>query len=321
MVDSGLEPNEHIDRRSFFKRWIGAISLAHLGALASISSFALTVYREIRNHTDPHIQTLDVLEDLFVDWGRYTLLPGSANVDFRAEVHPDIIQACRAIEPLWRRPGRPVEYRSAEQLHPATKSDSLFLIGGPVSNAWAQEWQGYTRDSDGYLHRTHPPSLDLRWYFKYALAEPKWSGPLRYVDGILKPSWPQAIVDTSSGDLIRPSTMGPSRMLPNLPLPVKMLRTDWMVMSYLPNTLDTSSNTDIIDISDFHGQGDKALGLLHNPPRLNQLLREVRASGATRYFQALFEIPVKHDEDPRSPAPSSRPQRIVLRGVHPIRHA
>jgi hypothetical protein len=173
------------------------------------------------------------------------------------------------------------------------RGDPLILIGGPVSNSLAREWQGYGRSpSTGYVEDVLRRRPQLRWRFRYNLCEDKKAGPARFVDGKLHRSWPQAIedFDKPGAGLRKAVTVGEDHWLVS----------DWLVLSFVRNTLSVGSGASIIDSSDLHGQGNMAFAQLMNDPwRLDELEKKLESRGIPHggHFQALYRVDVVHKSE------------------------
>jgi hypothetical protein len=233
----------------------------------------------------------DWLRQLFGEWTYYEAAPGKDHRDYNQQriIHPDILAPFRSMLRLWDRQGHQLIPTKEEQLPEINPEESLVLIGGPVSNVYARQWQGYSQSPSTGIFQFTDPSVRRRWRFEYDLNESKDQGPTRFIDGKLHRAWPQAIADQQEGCLIRPKVQGADRLLAE----------DWLLLSFVPNVFAPGRGSTIVDASDLHGQGNKAFGQLVNDiDRLHELVLLIKSRNIRpgEYFQALYRVDVAHDD-------------------------
>ncbi len=224
----------------------------------------------------------DWLQALFGPWQQYSAVPGTDHKDFASRsgttaIHPDIREAYNGILPLWEGAGRSLQPVAEENLPTYVLTDPIILIGGPVSNTLSRQWQDYRRsEKTGLVERVRGRRTRRRWRFAYTLNSPTSEGPARYVNGSLHRSSPAAIED-----LRRPKTPALFAVKAGRD---RMLLSDYLVLSFVKNTLRSGSGASIIDVSDLHGQGNKAFArLVNDPDRLSELINQLRARAKITY--------------------------------------
>jgi hypothetical protein len=240
----------------------------------------------------PSANPVDWFNLLFGNWDHYSVVPGRHHKDYISKrvIHPDIkAGADSIITPLSH--NTTILVPTSEDNMPRTQlSDPLILIGGPFSNYCTRRWQGYHSPKSGILKYKQPPgSLSLRWHFDYNVPQAPGEGPARFVDGELHRSRLYTVIDNKFSQHVRPSKFGVDYML----------TTDWLIVSFIPNTLNPTGNNSIVDASDLHGQGNKAFGMLLNDAfRLEELVERLKHKNIRpgRHFQALYNIVVEHKD-------------------------
>lgn len=234
----------------------------------------------------------DVAE-LFPSWHESWLVPGSHHP--KQGLHPDVEQAANNLLPLFPKL-HDARRLALDELPNPNFSDDLLLIGGPVSSALSMHVHGHrfhgTKISERPVRNTQ-----LRWQFHYPsakAADPKF---LRYMNETLRPTMVKGIVDTkASGELAMPFY---SRIDHD-----QRITSDYLLITVVRNRFaKISSGSTIIDIADLHGQGDKAFASIMDSSSARRELAS--ALKGKKYFQALYEVRVKHDDSTRRTFPGA----------------
>ena len=235
------------------------------------------------------------LQDLFPMWETVQVVPGTHHPVFG--YHHDVQMALENLVPLVPR-SHPVVTARLKDLRPANKAGNLVLIGGPITNDISLRIHGYEFDKNMKISIKPVGNTGLRWLFYYPFKRPDDPSFSRYDEGMLRETMPKAIMDQrASGMLAAPRFSG-------VDYSTGMITSDFLLVTVIPNTLlRSSTGSSIIDIADLHGQGDKVFAeLLRDNDRRRELHESV---GRQRYFQALYEVPVTHDESTRETTPGS----------------
>ena len=284
-------------RRVFIQGLLAKVGIAAAGGALAVEgirfldSFSTSPYFTPQGSSTR--DTLDWAADLFGDVRYSMALPGRANVDFGGgEIHPDILRPYEELAGLLHRSGIDMVPVAIDRLPTATLDEQLLLIGGPVSNAVARAWQGYRQNPESKIYEFVGSPVSRRWRFEYALDRATAPKPMRFVAGILKESWPQAIWDERSPGSLQFAALDHSTGL---------LVEDKLLLTFAPNPF-SKSGTMMLDVSDLHGQGNEAfVQLLSNKNRLQALTDELHRQNIPlgTPFQALYSVFVEHDHDAR----------------------
>lgn len=235
--------------------------------------------------------SLDWARNFFGELRHYSALPGRANLDTRpGGIHPDILRPFNGLANVLADQGTEFKAVSLDELPDAALDSQLLLIGGPVSNAIARKWQGYTRNPKTSIYEFTGSKVPRRWRFEYKLNPEVAPRPKRFVDNILKESWPQAVWDERTSQFLfaRIDQDG-------------LLVEDRLLLTFAPNPY-SRTGADILDVSDLHGQGNESFAeLLASKLRLQALSHALDEANVRpgEHFQALYRVFVKNDTDKR----------------------
>lgn len=230
-------------------------------------------------------QRLVEIEDLFPWWPDVQVVPGSHHPVYG--YHSDVRIALEQLTPLLR-VTKPLLVRELNELPSSDLARDLLLIGGPVANAISLKVHGY-QYSGKKISVDRVEDTGLRWSFHYPYKtddDPSYS---RYVDGRLEPKMPKALVDHhASAPLAQP------RYCP-IDSHTGRIRGDYLLVTVVPNKLTSySTGSTIIDVADLQGQGDKVFPILLDDSHRGELAGAVKGKS---YYQALYEVAVKHDDE------------------------
>jgi hypothetical protein len=297
MKDSLANQDKGISRRGLLT-WITAFGT---GVGVTLAAGRLLLYWErlsplpsipVLPSGTPSANPVDWFNLLFGSWDRYSVVPGRHHKDYvpKRVIHPDIKAGADSLITALSYNASKLIPTNEDEMPPTRVKDPLILIGGPFSNSCTRKWQGYYSPKSGILQdKPLPGDLTLRWRFNYNVPLSPGEGPARFVDGELHRSRRYTVTDAKSSQYVRPSTFGEDYML----------SIDWLIVSYIPNTLNPTGNNSIIDASDLHGQGNKAFGmLLNDASRLNELVKKLTENNIRpgQHFQALYRVHVTHQE-------------------------
>lgn len=254
-----------------------------------VSDRAIKYWDQLDLQEKADVSVNELLRTLIGEVSSYTVAPGRHNLDYFAKEHPDIFEPYYALRGLWQVDGCNYMPLKSNELPNCDIQDSIFLIGGPVSNDLARSWQGYVRNPETkILEYNEPAHTRLRWRFNYEIASGARAAPTRYIDGRMHESWLQEIIDNETG----------TPLYASLTAPEGLIRNDWLLLSYLPSPYGRRFNSYFFDASDLHGQGVKILpSVLQDQNTLSEIRNALPAS--SNYldggFQALIEVFVKHE--------------------------
>ncbi|HRI04067.1 MAG TPA: hypothetical protein PLL77_10015 [Pyrinomonadaceae bacterium] len=222
---------------------------------------------------------------LFSGWRNMQIVPGEIHPNFG--FHPDIVDAQMGLLPLLE-PKQVMQLR-LEELPKPNPNAHLLLIGGPVSNQLSRCWRGFELNN-GVLRSDGKLRSALRWEFMYPEVS-KGQRFRRYVNGDVIESRQKYLADRD-----RPGKLGKESATKDPE--TGFLTHDWLLITHIPNIIkDSAAGNAIIDVADLHGQGDKAFStILQNDQLRNDLYTATIKKGA-RYFQALYKVPVVHDNE------------------------
>lgn len=241
------------------------------------------------------------VNDLFPRWAEVQVVPGRHHpID---GYPPDVKIALDRLTPLIPR-SHPVVTVGLDHLPSANLAGELVLIGGPVANMLSRQLHGY-RFSNNKLSVRPMRKTGFRWCFSYPYRKAEDPHFSRYIGGELRETMPKAIIDLhGTGPMAVPrfSAVDPES---------GKIRSDFLLLTVTPNTLlRYSSGSSIVDVTDLQGQADKVFAdLLLDDGRRVELAKAVRRK---RHFQALYEVPVMHDDRKRE----TRPGVPTLIDVH-----
>lgn len=239
------------------------------------------------------------LLDLYPSFSKTQLVPGSHHPD--EGFHPDVYDAMCGMATLVGQ--GPTTSTSFGALPTPNLTGDLLLLGGPISNELSCRLHGHS-----YTNRKITPLPEnrsgFRWHFYYPEPVPMEHAYSRYVSGKRDPKWRKAIIDTK---LPVSANEIDSRCEDD-----GSISNDYLLITVQPNTFAPGSGTSIVEVADLQGQGDKAFSTLFaNEAARHELKAELRF---TKYFQALYEVPVVHD----SKAATTSPGTPRLVGVSPL---
>jgi len=252
----------------------------------------------IWDHLWEHLKNLKPytveLDELFPMWPEIQVVPGTHHpVD---GYHSDVRIALERLTPLVPR-FDPIVVARADELPRADLARDLVLIGGPVTNAISLRLHGYEYSNEKISNRPTRKTT-LRWCFHYPRKRRNDPSNSRYVAGKLRATMPKALVDRqATGDLALPRYC---RVDPE----TGRIQSDYLLLTVMPNSvLGRSTGFTIIDVADLHGQGDKVFADVLGDDSSRKELAE--AVSGKRYFQALYEVPVTHDDANRTTSPGT----------------
>jgi hypothetical protein len=226
---------------------------------------------------------------IFDDWFSHLIVPGIAHPAFK-EIHPDIKESCNTISKSWIKEGvKCITKLSDKRLASVRSNNSLLLIGGPISNMLAREWQGFRRNpKTKIIEFTNSFSIKRRWRFQYRFEDNPKNKIIRYVNKSPHRSMPQAIKDEKTNEYRWPRGDKEG-----------FLHFDWLIISFVKSVWDKTGRANIIDVSDLHGQGNKAFSdLMNSYEQLSALFYCLDKNGLRgQHFQALYKIIVEHVEN------------------------
>jgi len=282
-------PEGSVDRRAF-------LALGKVIGLAGINGWVFFMYKKLEKlePSSANLEQSEVeIEDLFPMWPDVQVVPGSHHpVD---GYHPDIQIALERLTPLVPRID-PIVTAGADALPPADLSRDLVLIGGPVSNVISLSLHGYKYTGDK-ISVSPERNTGLRWCFHYPFPSDDDLPYSRYVDGKLRTTMPKALVDThASGYLAKPQFCKTD--------PQGRIEFDYLLLTVVPNSIRSNfTGSTIIDVADLQGQGDKVFAdVLRDSASISELAEAVNGK---RYFQALYEVPVAHDDSQCATTPAT----------------
>jgi hypothetical protein len=282
------------------------MAIGKIAGVAAVGSVSGTAAKRavffLWDKLEARVADVDVA-DLFPEWRDAQVVPGRHHpVD---GFHPDIVDALRELAPLIPRADLPIVLGSDADLPSANPRGNLVLIGGPISNVLSSRLHGH--HFDGRKISVNPvTSTSLRWHFHYPFPrddDPPFS---RYVGGSLREkTMAKALVDShSSGALGMPR-------FSKVDNDTGRIESDLLLITVLPNTLGSrATGATIIDVADLQGQGDKAFAVVLQDHLLRREL--YNATKGKRYFQALYHVPVLHDDASRT----TRPGMPQLADIH-----
>lgn len=280
----GLQPKS--TRRGFVRK---CLNVAGPAVLSGASGWIFHLWDRYK-----HLKPAQVsVEDLFPAWNSVQIVPGTH--------HPvvgyphDVQVALEKLIPLVPRAHRVVTAPLRDMLS-ADKAGNLVLIGGPIANDLSLHVHGYRFDKKKKISIDPVTETGLRWAFSYPFKQKDDPSFSRYDAGTLRSTMPKAIVDRrSSGIVGKPRFSG-------VDYNTGRITSDFLLITVVPNILlRRSTGSTIIDVADLHGQGDKVFAeLLRDGHRRRELGKFVQRH---RYFQALYEVPVTHDDDARETRP------------------
>lgn len=273
--------NEQRDRPSIKRRlvvmagpmrWLGATTLGVVGNFA---------YEKLFKREDP-VEAFD----LFPSLSQAQLIPGSHHPD--EGFHPDIYDALSALTAklVTSKPYTSLDFQS---LPAPNKGGHLLLLGSPISNELTLQLHGHT--FAGRKISVNPSNRSgFRWHFCYPESEARELSYSRYVFGRLEPKMRKIIIDERAPISANEysSSCNDDGTISN----------DYLLITVQQNTFSKGSGTSIIEVSDLQGQGAKAFPMiLENEAARRELKSKL---GASKYFQALYEVPVAHDSIKRT---------------------
>jgi len=255
------------------------------GAASTVGGGLITLilWEGIRPYFESKELQTDI-KDLFSFWDDIRLFPGHAHPKWNG-FHPDVVEAQNKIAGLFTFPDE-IEYRKFENLPELKNHGDLLLIGGPISNSLSRSIHGYNFKGEKISHK---PIINIgtRWSFYYPESTGKEKKFSRYVNKKMVTTKPKAIIDMV-GALNTPRYS-------QINSESEFIKSDYLLITVLPNnfSIDSSGST-IVDVADLHGQGNKAFAkIMENQKRRNELFKAVNGK---RYFQALYEIGINHDD-------------------------
>jgi hypothetical protein len=274
-----------ISRRAFFKKTAKVIGSIVTAGISGWGLFMWDRWASDRSH-NARIE----IGQLFSEWNDINLVPGTAHPQFG--FHPDIVEAQDKLIKLIHKDKMKTEFRSLVDLPAVDRNRNLLLIGGPISNRTSREWQGFMRDQhSGTLTRSRRHPYGLRWEFLYPSSKNYAMQVRRYVCGQLVSTSQKFIEDAQATHVAR-------ERCGSVDAETGKLTGDVLLISYLPNILSASSEGNaIVDVADLHGQGDKAFARILQEDSLRLELYEATRKRGFRFFQALYEVPVYHQDD------------------------
>jgi len=279
------DPKSKITRRGVF---------TVLGKMLMAGGWVFFLYDRLKDFMSWRSSIVGI-EDLFPMWPNVQVVPGSHHpVD---GYHPDIQIALERLTPLVPR-SDPIIIKGANELPLPDLSRDLVLIGGPVSNVISlMNVHGYSYSGNKISVRP-VRRTGFRWCFHYPFPSDDDLPSFRYVAGKLRSTMPKALVDTrASGSLAEPRFC-------KLDQKTGRIQSDYLLLTVMPNRIrhDFTGST-IIDVADLQGQGDKVFAdVLRDSASRSELAKAVRRK---RYFQALYEVPVSHDDSQCTTTPGT----------------
>jgi hypothetical protein len=240
-----------------------------------------------------HLKSSKVeIHDLFPMWSDVQVVPGTQHpIDGYSR---DVKVALDRLTPLVPR-SHPVITAGVHDLRPADLAGDLVLIGGPVVNTISRSLHGYTFKNNK-LSVCPVKSTHLRWCFSYPFKGPDDPSFSRYVNSEIRKTMPKAIMDRHASGVLKMPRFS------KVDYDSGRICSDFLLVTVVPNTrLRSSTGSTIIDVADLQGQGDKVFAdLLRDNDRRRELIEAVHRK---RYFQALYELPVTHDDRMRETKP------------------
>jgi hypothetical protein len=277
-------PAEKVDKN---KRTF--LALGRTLFVTGISGWVFFLYEKLGGLRSEAIE----IEDLFPNWSDFQVVPGTHHPVYG--YHPEIQTALESLAPLMRRLD-PVVMAGADALPPADLARELMLIGGPVSNAISSRLHGYRYAGRKISVRPYKHT-GLRWCFYYPYQRDDDPKSIRYIFGKLQPTMPKGIIDLNASRLLAPPRFS------RFDEATGLIRSDYLLLTVVPNSLCRySTGSTIIDVADLQGQGQQVFAdILRFSDRRKELANALRGK---RYFQALYEVPVSHDDQKRTTTPS-----------------
>jgi len=300
---AGPSAKYKLTRRTAVKLILSApLAVAAGKALISgIDGWVFVLWDKLRETSKDPVETSKIksiveISDLFPTWSEFQIVPGTHHpIEGYA---PDVRTALERLEPLVPK-SDPVVFVAAADLRLAITNRDMVLIGGPITNLLSRQVHGYRFHKRKNKIDVRPfKKTGLRWCFEYPYPSSHDQTIIRYAGGVLKvTTLPKGIVDLNvkTAALAEPRF---SRVDPENGL----LESDYLLLTVVPNTMgNQSTGCTIIDVADLHGQGDKIFAdLLDNPEYRKELANAVEGS---RFFQALYEVPVRHDTNRQETTP------------------
>lgn len=257
-------------------KWLGAAATG--GVVGNFAYDALTKREE----------KVELLH-LFPSFDATQLVPGSHHPE--EGFHPDVLAALNGLLPMLNalRRTTPVDFK---MLPVPDRSKDLLLLGGPISNELSRELHGHAF-TGSKISPLPTRRSGFRWHFFYpdlVAGEPPYS---RYVSNTFRSTMRKALVDTKA-----PSS---ARLVDSRTGADGFIANDYLLITVQPNSVVEGSGTTIVEVADLQGQGDKAFATV----LATEALRRELHSGikAAKSFQALYEVPVQHNNLKRTTSP------------------
>ncbi|WP_149303165.1 helix-turn-helix domain-containing protein [Pareuzebyella sediminis] len=280
-----LDSIKELQKTRGYRKNRATLVLGFLGSM--IGTVPAIVWDEYKGLDDKNLSKTEI-RSVFNFWDKITLHPGQTHPKWGG-LHPDVKHASREIVKLTELPEDAL-FVGYDGLPDTEKQGNLLLIGGPISNDLSCELHGYKFLNENKISIKPSKNIGTRWSFYFPVPEKgDLLGFSRFVEGEEIKTWPKAIEDNqlkgaAKGPIFSPFDPHTGRII-----------SDFLLITVVPNQLTKySSGSTIVDVADLHGQGNKAFSqIISNKDRLKELMDAVDGK---RYYQALYEVFVSHDD-------------------------